>query len=143
MNLPIAAPAFDATAGRKRYDRADLGADIGAGCGLALLELIALAVIFGRWFLSGFNLDPAETVEADSLWGYLVAAAAVGALTIVAALIAARTGALVTVVSQGIMALLIAVLVLGGYMAQTHEDERDRTDVHACRDAPSALLCSG
>ncbi|MGM9334774.1 DUF6234 family protein [Streptomyces murinus] len=62
MDLPVAPPAFDATTGPRQRSRADLGADIGAGCGLVFLELIALAVIFWLWFLSGFNLDPARTV---------------------------------------------------------------------------------
>lgn len=57
MNLPIAPPAFDATTGPRRRHRADLGADIGAGCALVVLELLALAVVFGLWFLSGLDLD--------------------------------------------------------------------------------------
>ncbi|AGS70863.1 DUF6234 family protein [Streptomyces collinus] len=78
MDLPVAPPAFDATAGSGHRQRADRGADIGAGCGLVVLELGALAVIFGRWFLSGFALDTAESVAADPVRGYLVAAGAVG-----------------------------------------------------------------
>ncbi|MEU5594695.1 DUF6234 family protein [Streptomyces sp. NPDC020298] len=121
MNLPVAPPAFDATTGPHRRHHADRGADIGAGCGLVLLELIALVVIFGLWFLSGFNLDPAKTVHTDSLWGYLAAA---------------RAGAVVTVVSQGIMAALIGVILFGGAAAQSHQDT-------LCRDIPTASGCSG
>ncbi|MGW4887836.1 DUF6234 family protein [Streptomyces murinus] len=73
MDLPVAPPAFDATTGPRQRSRADLGADIGAGCGLVFLELIALAVIFWLWFLAGFDLDPARTVTTDSLWGYVAA----------------------------------------------------------------------
>ncbi|MEU6671365.1 DUF6234 family protein [Streptomyces sp. NPDC046727] len=136
MNLPVAPPAFDATAGPRQRHRADRGADIGAGCGLVFLELIALVVIFGLWFLSGFNLDPGKTVRTDSLWGYLAAAGGVGALALVALVIAARAGAVVTVVSQGIMAALICLVVFGGSAAQSHQDT-------VCRDLPSAAGCTG
>ncbi|MFG2606859.1 DUF6234 family protein [Streptomyces sp. NPDC048514] len=136
MNLPVAPPAFDATTGPGQRHRADRGADIGAGCGLVFLELIALAVIFGLWFLSGFNLDPAKTVTTDSLWKYLTAAGGVGLLAIAAATIAARAGAVVTVVGQAIMAVLICVLVFGGAAAQAHQDR-------LCRDIPSATGCKG
>ncbi|MFJ5287999.1 DUF6234 family protein [Streptomyces sp. NPDC088348] len=134
MNLPIAPPAFDGTTGPTRRHRADRGADIGTGCGLVFLELIALVVIFGLWFLSGFNLDPAATVGTDSLWGYLAAAGGVGVLALVSAAVAARTGAVVTVISQGVMAALICVLVFGGAVGQSHQDG-------VCRDTPSATGC--
>ncbi|MGV9249112.1 DUF6234 family protein [Streptomyces sp. NPDC003710] len=143
MNLPIAPPAFDATTGSERRHRPDRGADIGAGCGLLFLELGALVVIFGLWFLSGFNLDPARTVEADSLWGYLAAAGGVGVLALLAAVIAARAGAMVTVVSQGVMVALVSLIVFGGAMAQAHEDARESTGGNACRAAPSAPWCNG
>lgn len=136
MNLPIAPPAFDATTGPGRRRRADRGADIGAGCGLVFMELIALAVIFGFWFLTGLNLDPAKTVTTDSLWKYLAAAGGVGVLAIVAAAIAARAGAVVTVATQAIMAALICVIVFGGAAAQSHQDR-------LCRDMPSAVGCKG
>ncbi|ANP51732.1 hypothetical protein J2Z21_009443 [Streptomyces griseochromogenes] len=136
MDLPVAPPAFDATTGPRPRHRADLGADIGAGCGLVFLELITLMSVFGLWFLSGFNLDPAKTVHADSLWGYLVAAGGVGVFAIAASAIAARAGAVVTVVSQGIMATLILLIVFGGATAQSHQDR-------SCRDMPSAAGCNG
>lgn len=136
MDLPVAPPAFDATTGPRRHARADRGADFGAGCGLVLLELIALVVIFGLWFLSGFNLDPAKTVRMDSLWGYLAAAGGVGLLAVVAAGIAARAGATATVVSQAVMAALICVIVFGGAAAQSHQDT-------VCHDMPSAAGCDG
>jgi uncharacterized membrane protein len=134
MNLPTAPPAFDATTGPRRRDRADLGADIGIGCGLVLLELITLAVIFGLWFLSGFNLDAAKTVTADSLWNYLAATGVVGLLAIAASAVAARARAFVTVVTQAIMAALICIIVFGGYAAQSHQDQK-------CHDIPSAAGC--
>jgi len=134
VNLPTAPPAFDATDGPKRHHRADLGADIGAGCTLVVLELIALVVIFSLWFLSGFDLDPAKTVTADSLWGYLTAAGGVGVLAIVGAAIAAYARAIATVISQGVMALLICVIVFGGATMQSHQDA-------VCRDTPSASGC--
>ncbi|MEU7501529.1 DUF6234 family protein [Streptomyces griseofuscus] len=136
MDLPVAPPAFDATTGPRQRGRADLGADIGAGCGLVFLELVALAVIFGLWFLSGFNLDPGRTVTTDSLWGYLAAAGGVGVLAVAAAAIAARAGAVVTVVTQAVMAALVCVLVFGGAAAQSHQDR-------LCRDHPSATGCKG
>jgi hypothetical protein len=136
MNLPVAPPAFDATTGPGQHRRADRGADIGAGCGLVFLELIALAVIFGLWFLSGFNLDPAKTVTTDSLGKYLAAADGVGLLAVAAAVIAARAGAVVTVVAQAIMAALICALVFGGAAAQSHQDR-------LCHDMPSAAGCEG
>jgi hypothetical protein len=143
MNLPVAPPAFDATSGARRRDRADRVADAGAGCGLLLLELAALAVIFWLWFLSGFTLDPAETAEADPLWGYLAAAGAVGALAVAAIVIGARAGAVVTVVSQAFMAALICVLVIGGAVVQAHEDRTRPTDGTPCRETPSAPWCNG
>ncbi|MCG0066033.1 DUF6234 family protein [Streptomyces tricolor] len=136
MDLPTAPPAFDATAGPGPRRRADRGADIGAGCGLVLLESVALLVIFGLWWLSGFTLDPAETATADSLWGYLAAAAGVGALALVAAALAARAGAVVTVACQAVMAVLVCLVVFGGAAVQSHQDQR-------CRDLPSASGCPG
>ncbi|WP_171166665.1 DUF6234 family protein [Streptomyces sp. I05A-00742] len=136
MSLPVAPPVADTADGSRRHHRANLGADIGAGCGLVFLELIALVVIFGLWWLSWFNLDPESTVEGDPLWGYLIAAGGVGVLSVVAAGIAARARAMVTVVSQGVMATLICVITLGGVMAQNYEDTRA-----ACRDTPSAPAC--
>lgn len=134
MDLPSAPPAFDATQGPGPRRRADRGADVGAGCGLVLLELVVLVVIFGLWFLSGFNLDPAESVSTDPLWNYLAGAGAVGVLAVVAAAVAARAGAYVTVVSQAFMALLICVVVFGGITVQSHQDQQ-------CRDVPSAMGC--
>ncbi|KUL72246.1 MULTISPECIES: DUF6234 family protein [unclassified Streptomyces] len=134
MDLPSAPPAFDATRGPGPRRRADRGADVGAGCGLVLLELVSLVVIFGLWFLSGFHLDPADSASTDPLWTYLAGAGAVGVLAVVAAAVAARAGAVVTVVSQAVMALLICLVVFGGVAVQSHQDQR-------CRDVPSATGC--
>ncbi|MFB7654117.1 MULTISPECIES: DUF6234 family protein [unclassified Streptomyces] len=134
MNLPVAPSAFDATTGPGQRRRADRGADIGSGCGLVFVELIILFVIFGLWFLSGFNLDPAKSVTTDSLWNYLAAAGGVGVLAVVAAAIAARAGAVVTVITQAVMAALICIVVFGGVEVQAHQDQR-------CRDVPSAAGC--
>ncbi|MGW3209955.1 DUF6234 family protein [Streptomyces sp. NPDC001135] len=143
MNLPVAPPAFDATNGPRRRGRADTGADIGAGCGLVLLELTALACDFGLWFLSGFHLDAAKTVKADPLWGYLTAAAGVGAFALVAALVAARARAFVTVVGQLVMAVLITVVVSAGAAAQAHDDANASADhgMRACHAGPAAPRC--
>ncbi|MFI8488389.1 DUF6234 family protein [Streptomyces rubrogriseus] len=136
MDLPAAPPAFDATTGPGRRRRADLGADIGAGCGLVVLELIALAVIFGLWFLSGLSLDPAESVPPDPLWNYLAAVGGVGVLAGVAAAVAARAGAVVTVVGQAVVVGLVCVVVSGGVALQSHQDQR-------CRGMPAATGCTG
>ncbi|AOR36417.1 hypothetical protein BFF78_39950 [Streptomyces fodineus] len=140
MNLPVAPPAFDATNGPRRHDRADTGADIGAGCGLVFLELTVLVADFGLWFLSGFNLDAAKTVKADSLWGYLVAAAGVAAFALVAALVAARARAIVTVVSQLVMAVVITAVVAAGALAQSHDDA-SRDAGRSCHTLPAAPRC--
>ncbi|MFU0243148.1 DUF6234 family protein, partial [Streptomyces scabiei] len=124
----------DATVGAGRRSRADLGADIGAGCGLVLLELLALAVIFGLWFLSGFQLDPAESVSPDPLGNYLAAVGGVGVLAGVAAAVAARVRAVVTVVGQAVVVGLVCVVVFGGVALQSHQAQR-------CRDLPSAVGC--
>ncbi|ANP51350.1 hypothetical protein J2Z21_002876 [Streptomyces griseochromogenes] len=129
-------PAFDAGTGTRPRHRGDLGADIGAGCGLVFLELITLVSIFGVWFLSGLNLDPAKTLHTDSLWGYLVAAGGAGVFAIAATAIAARAGAVVTVVGQGVRATLICLIVRSGATAQSHRDG-------FCRDMPSAAGCNG
>ncbi|MFH7337114.1 DUF6234 family protein [Streptomyces hygroscopicus] len=136
MDLPVAPPAFDATTGPGRRPRADPGADIGAGCGLLLLESLALVVVLGLWFLSGFDLDPAGTPAADPLWKYLVAVGGVGVLAVVAAVVAARAGAVVTVVTQTVMAVLACVVIFGGAAAQSHQDQ-------LCRDRPAASGCGG
>jgi hypothetical protein len=136
MDLPVAPPAFDATTGQGRRLRADRGADIGAGCGLMFLELITLVVIFGLWFLSGFNLDPGKTVTIDSLWNYLAAVGGVGVLAIGAAVIAARTGAVVTVATQAVMAVLACLIIFGAAAVQSHQDQ-------LCHDIPSATGCKG
>ncbi|MEV6019110.1 DUF6234 family protein [Streptomyces sp. NPDC051997] len=134
MDLPVAPPAFDATTGPGRRSRVNRGADIAAGCVLVLLELIALAVIFGLWFLSGLELDPEKTGTTDPLWSYLFAAGGVGVLAIAAAVTAAWIDAVVTVVTQTAMAVLISMIFLGGGEAQSHQDQR-------CHDAPSAVGC--
>ncbi|KOV65545.1 DUF6234 family protein [Streptomyces sp. MMG1121] len=143
MDLPVAPPAFDATDGPRHRDRADAGVDIAVGCGLAFLELTALAVIFGLWFLSGVTLDTAKTVKADPLWGCLTAAGAVGACALVAALAAARARAVVTVAGQGVMALLISAVVFAGAKAQAHDDATVRTHEHTCRTTPATPGCRG
>jgi len=127
MNLPVAPPAFDATTGPRRRHRADRGADIAAACTLVVLELLALAVVFGLWLLSGIDTDTARIVGFDRLWGYLAAVGGVGLLAVVAAAIAARAGAIVTVVSQGAMAALVCVIVVGGTMAERSAHPHSRT----------------
>ncbi|MFF8904724.1 DUF6234 family protein, partial [Streptomyces olivaceoviridis] len=136
MDLPVAPPAFDATAGPGPRRPADRGADVGAGCGLVFLELVALVVIFGLWVLSGWTFDTAETVTPDPLWNYLAATGAVGVLALVAGLIAARAGAVVTVATQAAMATLACLVVFGGAAAQSHQDQ-------ICQDTPSTSGCQG
>lgn len=96
-------------------DHADRGADIGAGCGLLVLELALLVVIFGAWLLTGVSLDPAEQGGTAPLSGYLPWAGGVGLLAFVATVIAARAKAVITVIGQGFMAVLVAVVIAGGW----------------------------
>ncbi|MGP3983543.1 DUF6234 family protein [Streptomyces sp. KR80] len=119
MDLPSAPVAFDASV----RPRADRGADVGAALGLLFLEVLALLLVFGAWVLSGFNLDPGRTVRADPLWGYLGVAGVVGALAVVAAVIASRSGAVVTVWTPCFMAVIVAVGLCGGMAVQQHEDK--------------------
>ncbi|WP_329286521.1 DUF6234 family protein [Streptomyces sp. NBC_00691] len=107
-------------------DHADRGADIGAGCGLLVLELALLVVIFGAWLLTGVSLDPAKPGRTDPLSGYLPWAGGVGLLAFGVTVIAARAKAMITVISQGFMATLVAVVIAGGLAAQRVEDGRDR-----------------
>jgi len=99
-----------------------------------VLELGVLVVVFGLWFLSGFDLDPAASVSTDPLWNYLAGAGVVGVVAVVAAAVAAWQGAVVMVVSQVFVAVLVCVVVFGGVAVQFHQDQR-------CRDVPSAMGC--
>ncbi|MFE0648490.1 DUF6234 family protein [Streptomyces sp. NPDC059534] len=121
MDLPIAPPAFDASV-RTRPGR---GADVGVAVGLMLLEGIVLLVTFGFWLLSGVSLDPGRTVSPDPLGGYLVAAGVVGALTAVAAVIAARSRAVVTAATQGFVTLVVVIGVAGGVAVERQEGRTD------------------
>ncbi|MFH9727617.1 DUF6234 family protein [Streptomyces sp. NPDC017254] len=129
-------------------DHADRGADIGAGCGLLVLELALLVVIFGAWLLTGVSLDPAVPGRIDPLSGYLPWAGGVGLLAFGATVIAARAKAVITVISQGFMATLVAVVIAGGMAAQRHEDERDRPatersdTVVGCRSGGDSAECA-
>lgn len=129
-------------------DHADRGADIGAGCGLLVLELALLVVIFGAWLLTGVSLDPAEQGGTAPLSGYLPWAGGVGLLAFVATVIAARAKAVITVIGQGFMAVLVAVVIAGGMAAQRHEDRLDppateRPDtVVGCRSGGDSRECA-
>lgn len=122
-DLPSAPPVFDSSV-KPPVER---GADVGVSCGLIFLQLIALAVIVVVWpFLDHFDLDPATSVEPASIWRYLPALGAVGVLAFVAAVIASRARATVTAVSQGAMAVLVALAFFAGAALQSHEDEKER-----------------
>ncbi|MFF6992998.1 DUF6234 family protein [Streptomyces sp. NPDC010273] len=113
-----------------------------------LLELIALAVIFGLWFLSGFDLDSEKTATTDPLWGYLAAAGGVGVLAIAAAVTAAWVDAVVTVVTQAVVAVLILMIFLGGgevqsHQGQEHEDgegNQDHTQQQVWQPGPPRIM---
>ncbi|QDQ10261.1 DUF6234 family protein [Streptomyces spectabilis] len=119
MDLPIAPPAFDASA----RTRADTGPDVGAAVGLLVAEVLVLAGILAVWVASGLTFDPAADAEFDRLDGCLVAAACVGGLALLATAVAIRVRAPVTAWSQGFMVVVIAVAVLAGFSYQRHEDE--------------------
>ncbi|WP_405792078.1 DUF6234 family protein [Streptomyces sp. NBC_01506] len=122
-NLPVAPPAFDASVN----SRVGRGPDVGITCGLVFLELIAVAVIVVVWpFLDHFDLDPATSVESVSLWRYLPALGGVSVLAFAGAVIASRARATVTAVSQGSMAVLVALVFFAGAALQSHEDEKNR-----------------
>ncbi|MFE3251294.1 DUF6234 family protein [Streptomyces sp. NPDC059209] len=124
-DLPTAPPAFDSSAPSVKPS-VGRGADVGASCGLVLLELIAVAVIVVVWpFLDQFDLDPATDNESPSLWRYLPALGAVGVLAFAAAVIASRARATVTAVSQGAMAVLVVLGFFAGAALQSHEDEKN------------------
>lgn len=102
-----------------------------------------MVVIPGLRLLSGFSLAPGKTVKAGSLWGYVTATGAVGALSIVAAAIATRARAIVTVISRSIMAAVISVIVFGGSSVQAHDDAQVPTVEDACHDTRSVPWCNG
>ncbi|MER5312158.1 DUF6234 family protein [Streptomyces sp. NPDC002773] len=122
MDLPVAPPAFDDSA----RPRAGRGADAGTAAGLLLLEVLALLATFGLWLVTGVSLDPGREVSPDPLGGYLVAAGVVGALAVVAAVIAFRSRAVVTAWTQCFMAVVVAVGLSGGAEVRQHEDRPDR-----------------
>ncbi|MFD3488378.1 DUF6234 family protein [Streptomyces sp. NPDC058665] len=122
-DLPVARPAFDGSV----KPRTERGPDIGASCALVFLELLAVAVIVVLWpFFDHFDLDPATSVDSISIWRYLPALGGVGLVAFAAAVIASRARAIVTAVSQGAMALLIALAFFAGVGLQAHEDARNR-----------------
>ncbi|MET9552181.1 DUF6234 family protein [Streptomyces sp. NPDC006645] len=122
-DLPVAPPAVDASV-KSRVER---GPDVGISCALVFLELVAVAVIVVVWpFLDHFDLDPASDIGTVSLWRYLPALGGVAVVAFVAAVLAGRARATVTVVSQGVTALLVALAFFAGAALQSHEDERNR-----------------
>ncbi|MFF2329327.1 MULTISPECIES: DUF6234 family protein [unclassified Streptomyces] len=140
--LPVSPPAFDATTGPRQRRHADRGADIGAGCGLALFELVALVVIFVAWLSTGNAFEPSADPFAPPTV-YLAAAGGVGVLAIVAAVIAARSGAIVTVISQIVVAVLISVMALGAVAGRMHDEQRRQFTDSPCRSSPSAPCGNG
>ncbi|HEX2313611.1 MAG TPA: DUF6234 family protein [Thermomonospora sp.] len=103
-------------------DRRDLGSDIGAAFGLAVVEVFALAVIAGHYWISGWSFDPARSPRYGPVWGHLVAIGVVGALAGWAAWRAFRRGATVTAWGQGLMAGLVILVVCAGAAGQVRED---------------------
>ncbi|MCZ4126199.1 DUF6234 family protein [Streptomyces sp. H39-S7] len=144
MDLPIAPTAFDDGA----RPRADRGADVGAAVGLLVFEAFALLVTFGRWLVTAMSFDPERTATPDRLWGYLVAAGGIGALALVAAVIASRSRAVVTVSTQCFMAVVVGVGVVSGVAVQRHEDRIDRpapafSGEVGCRSGGDISECAG
>ncbi|CAL9587891.1 DUF6234 family protein [Streptomyces sp. enrichment culture] len=148
-NPPSASPVAPDPVPTPRRARADRGADIAASCALVLLELAALAVILLVWpFLDHFELDPQADRKPFTLWDYLPAVAVLGGLVLLAAVLAARARATVTVVSQLVTGVLVAAVLFGGVALQRHEDERNRpvpapTGFTGCRSGGDLGDCPG
>ncbi|MGA5193256.1 DUF6234 family protein [Streptomyces exfoliatus] len=146
MDLPTAPAAFDDSV----RPRAGQGADVGTAVGLLLLEVLALLVIFGVWLVSGVSLDPSRSVSPDPLGGYLVAAGVVGTVTVVAAVIAARSRAVVTAWTQCFMTVVVVAGATGGAAVQRHEDRTEHpaqapafTGETGCRSGGDNNECAG
>ncbi|MEU2182680.1 DUF6234 family protein [Streptomyces thermolilacinus] len=148
-NLPSASPVAPGSAPTPRRARAARGADIAMSCALVLLELVALAAVLLVWpFLDHFELDPQAAREPFTLWDYLPAVAVLGGLVLLAAALAARARATVTVVSQLVMGVLVAGVLFGGVALQRHEDERNSpvpapTGFTGCRSGGDSSDCPG
>lgn len=146
---PSAAPVPPDSAPPPRRAGAGRGGDIASCCALVLLELLALAAILLVWpFFDHFELDPQAPRETFSLWRYLPAVGVLGALVFLAAALAARSRATVTAVSQLVMGVLIAAVLLGGAALQHREDEWHRpvpapTGFTGCRSGGDSADCPG
>ncbi|OEJ93476.1 DUF6234 family protein [Streptomyces thermolilacinus] len=146
---PSASPVAPDPAPTPRRAKGGRGADIATSCALVVLELVALAAILLVWpFLDHFELDPQASRKPFTLWDYLPAVAVLGGLVLLAAALAARARATVTVVSQLVTGVLIAVVVFGGVALQRHEDERNRpvpapTGFTGCRSGGDSSDCPG
>ncbi|MFG3280711.1 DUF6234 family protein [Streptomyces sp. NPDC048111] len=106
-------------------DRLHRGADAAIGCVLILLELVALAICVVAWpFVDHFELDPQAPYRPYVFWDYAPAIAGVGAVVVVIGVISVKGRATITALSQLLMALLVAAVLVFGSVAQQHDDER-------------------
>ncbi|MFF5900239.1 DUF6234 family protein [Streptomyces argenteolus] len=146
MDLPTAPAAFDDSV----RPRAGRGADVGTAVGLLLLEVLALSGTFGVWLMSGVSLDPSKRASPGPLEGCLLAAGVVGTLTVVAAVIAVRSRAVVTAWIQCFLAVVVVAGVTGPVTVQRHEKHTEHpaplpvfTGEAGCRSGGDTNECAG
>ncbi|MCX4693941.1 DUF6234 family protein [Streptomyces sp. NBC_01408] len=120
--------------------RRNLGSDIASAVFLIVLELLGLAAVFFLWVLANLSFGPPST-DPTPVWGYLVAAGVLAALMTWASLRASRRNAGVTAVTQALMAMGTAVLILAGAYYQHREDTPPPPS--PCLQSPSAPWCNG
>ncbi|MET9608947.1 DUF6234 family protein [Streptomyces sp. NPDC006512] len=118
-----------------------LPADIATAFGLILVELLALALLFVVWALSGFDLNPDNPPSTHPVWGYLVGAGVLVVLMARSGLRASRRGAGVTATTQAVMAMGTVTLIVAAAYYQVREDTPPPPS--PCLTSPSAPWCNG
>ncbi|MFE4858420.1 DUF6234 family protein [Streptomyces sp. NPDC056670] len=126
-NLP-AAPPVDSAVYRDTPDHLHRGADAAIGCALVLFELVALMVCVAVWpFVDHIEHDPAAPQRPYVFWDYAPAIGILGAVVVVIGVLAAKGRATITAISQIMVGLLVAAVLVVGSVAQRHEDHRNNS----------------